>query len=67
MVVNELQPAVLELRPELQQVIDEVRAAGAMAAAVTGSGPTVFGVFSGRAAAERAASQIPGGVAVSPL
>jgi 4-diphosphocytidyl-2-C-methyl-D-erythritol kinase len=67
MVVNELQPAVLELRPELQQVIDEVRAAGAMAAAVTGSGPTVFGVFSGRAAAERAASQIAGGIAVSPL
>jgi 4-diphosphocytidyl-2-C-methyl-D-erythritol kinase len=67
MVVNELQPAVLELRPELEQVIDEVRGAGALAAAVTGSGPTVFGVFPDRAAAERAAAKIPGGIAVSPL
>ena len=67
MVVNELQPAVLELRPELQRVIDEVRGAGALASAVTGSGPTVFGVFADRAAAERAAAKIPGGIAVSPL
>jgi 4-diphosphocytidyl-2-C-methyl-D-erythritol kinase len=67
MVVNELQPAVLELRPELQQVIDEVRAAGALAAAVTGSGPTVFGVFPDRTAADEAAAKIPGGIAVSPL
>jgi 4-diphosphocytidyl-2-C-methyl-D-erythritol kinase len=67
MVVNELEPAVLELRPELQQVIEEVRAAGALAAAVTGSGPTVFGVFADRAAAEQASEKIPGGIAVSPL
>jgi 4-diphosphocytidyl-2-C-methyl-D-erythritol kinase len=67
MVVNELQPAVLELRPELQHVMDEVRSAGALAAAVTGSGPTVFGVFPDRAAAEQAAAKIPAGIAVSPL
>ena len=67
MVVNELQAAVLELRPELQQMIDDVRAAGALAAAVTGSGPTVFGVFADRASAERAVAKIPRGIAVSPL
>jgi 4-diphosphocytidyl-2-C-methyl-D-erythritol kinase len=67
MVVNELQPAVLELRPELAQVMQAVRDAGALAVAITGSGPTVFGVFSDRAAADRAAVLVPGSIAVSPL
>jgi 4-diphosphocytidyl-2-C-methyl-D-erythritol kinase len=67
MVVNELEPSVLELRPELARVLADVRAAGALAAAVTGSGPTVFGVFSDRAEAERAAAGIPGSMAASPL
>src|SRR3954451_3106277 len=42
---NDLQPATLRLRPELERVIEELRAAGALGAQVSGSGPTVFGVF----------------------
>jgi 4-diphosphocytidyl-2C-methyl-D-erythritol kinase len=35
-------------------------AAGALGAAVSGSGPTCFGLFRDRAVAERAAEQLPG-------
>lgn len=67
MVANELEPAVLELRPELAGTLAAVRAAGALAAAISGSGPTVFGVFGDRAAAEAAAGRIPGSIPASPL
>ena len=67
MLVNELEPAVLELRPELAATLDAVREAGALAAAVSGSGPTVFGVFGDRAAAERAAGLVPGSIPASPI
>ncbi len=67
MLVNELEPAVLELRPELASTLDAVRAAGALAAAVSGSGPTVFGVFADRPAADRAAAGLAGGIAASPI
>jgi 4-diphosphocytidyl-2-C-methyl-D-erythritol kinase len=67
MVVNELQPAVLDLRPELAGPLAALHEAGALATAVSGSGPTVFGVFEGRDEAARAASSIPGGTAAAPL
>ena len=67
MVVNDLEPTVLELRPELAEALDALRAAGALAAAVSGSGPTVFGVFASPAEAERAASLLPGSIAAAPL
>jgi 4-diphosphocytidyl-2-C-methyl-D-erythritol kinase len=57
-IANDLQPAALSLRPELAEPIDQLRAAGALAAQVTGSGPTTFGLFADRAAAERAAAAI---------
>jgi 4-diphosphocytidyl-2-C-methyl-D-erythritol kinase len=38
---NDLQPAALSLRPGLQPVLDTGRAAGALGALVSGSGPTV--------------------------
>jgi 4-diphosphocytidyl-2-C-methyl-D-erythritol kinase len=57
---NDLQPATLHLRPELSQAIDALRRAGALGAQVSGSGPTVFGVFADRDAAEAANAQIPG-------
>jgi 4-diphosphocytidyl-2-C-methyl-D-erythritol kinase len=53
---SDLEPAVLSLRPELARTIEAMRTHGALAAQVTGSGPTVFGVFADRSAAERAAS-----------
>ena len=52
---NDLQPAALSLRPELEAGPAALRRAGALAAQVSGSGPTVFGVFADRSAAEVAA------------
>ena len=57
---NDLQPAAVSLRPGLTETIDALRGAGALSALVTGSGPTVFGVFADRDAAERAAARLPG-------
>jgi 4-diphosphocytidyl-2-C-methyl-D-erythritol kinase len=56
---NDLEPATLHLRPELEHVIDRLKDAGALGAQVSGSGPTVFGVFADRQAAERASAEIP--------
>jgi 4-diphosphocytidyl-2-C-methyl-D-erythritol kinase len=57
---NDLQRATLRLRPELTGAIDSLLAAGALGAQVSGSGPTVFGLFPDEAAAAAAAEQIPG-------
>jgi len=57
-VENDLAPAALSLRPELRAPLDALRGAGALAAAVTGSGPTVFGVFRDEGAAARAAASL---------
>ena len=62
---NDLQPAALALRPELAGVLDELRSAGAMAALVSGSGPTCFGLFTDLAAAGAAAEAVPGALAVA--
>lgn len=59
---NDLQPAALSLRPELAGVLAALRDAGALAAQVTGSGPTAFGLFADRPAAERAAAGLPGAI-----
>ena len=57
---NDLQPAALSLRPELRERLDALAAAGAFGAAVSGSGPTCFGLFPDRSSAETAASELPG-------
>jgi 4-diphosphocytidyl-2-C-methyl-D-erythritol kinase len=54
---NDLQLAAVSLRPELQVTLDEI---GGLASLVSGSGPTVFGLFAGREGAEEAAARIPG-------
>jgi 4-diphosphocytidyl-2-C-methyl-D-erythritol kinase len=56
---NDLQPATLRFRPELAETIDALRELGALGAQVSGSGPTVFGVFADATAAARAAEQLP--------
>jgi 4-diphosphocytidyl-2-C-methyl-D-erythritol kinase len=56
---NDLQPATLRLRPELQGVIDQLHGAGAVGAQVSGSGPTVFGLFADAATADAAAAEFP--------
>lgn len=57
---NDLEPAALSLRPELTEPIAALRDAGALAAQVSGSGPTTFGLFADRLAAQRAAATIDG-------
>lgn len=54
---NDLHDVALSLRPELG---DTIAAVGGLGAQVSGSGPTVFGVFEDQVAAEKAAAEIPG-------
>jgi 4-diphosphocytidyl-2-C-methyl-D-erythritol kinase len=61
---NDLQPATLLLRPELSHTLGALRSAGALAAAVSGSGPTCFGLFADRSTAERAGAALPGSLSV---
>jgi 4-diphosphocytidyl-2-C-methyl-D-erythritol kinase len=69
--VNDLQAAALELCPQIAPVLEDVLAAGAQTALVSGSGPTVFGLFAtpadARAAVVRLAERRPGAVAVEPV
>jgi 4-diphosphocytidyl-2-C-methyl-D-erythritol kinase len=51
LVANDLEPSVVARRPKVGELIDQLRGAGALAAAMTGSGAAVFGVFAGEAAA----------------
>jgi 4-diphosphocytidyl-2-C-methyl-D-erythritol kinase len=64
-VENDLEPAALSLRPELEAGLRALRGAGALAAALSGSGPTAFGLFPDGDAARWAASSIPGALAVA--
>jgi 4-diphosphocytidyl-2-C-methyl-D-erythritol kinase len=57
---NDLQPAALSLRPGLTKTLERLRHEGAFGAAVSGSGPTCFGLFDDPAAAESAAASIDG-------
>jgi 4-diphosphocytidyl-2-C-methyl-D-erythritol kinase len=54
MLVNDLQPAALALAPEIEEALDAARAAGADVAMVSGSGPTVLGLFLGPDGPKRA-------------
>jgi 4-diphosphocytidyl-2-C-methyl-D-erythritol kinase len=59
-VENDLERAALSLRPQLAERLDGLRGTGALCAAVSGSGPTCFGLFADSGAAERAAASLPG-------
>jgi len=52
--LNDLGPAAADLEPAVSAGLDEARAAGADQAFVTGSGPTVVGLFAGPDGPERA-------------
>lgn len=58
LLVNDLEPATLALRPEVGDALAALREAGAAVALVAGSGPTAFGLFADRGDAERAASSL---------
>jgi 4-diphosphocytidyl-2-C-methyl-D-erythritol kinase len=55
---NDLEAAAVALRPELVHVREALLRRSALAARVTGSGPTVFGVYADRGAAEAAAGDL---------
>jgi 4-diphosphocytidyl-2-C-methyl-D-erythritol kinase len=65
--VNELQPAALSLRPELHDTLARVTDAGADVAMVSGSGPTVLGLFHDIHAAKAARAHFPGSKVAKPV
>jgi len=56
---NDLEAAALSLRPELADGLAALERLGALTARVTGSGPTLFGVFASAGEAEDAARELP--------
>ena len=64
---NDLEPAALHLRPALSSELAALRSAGALAARVTGSGPTTFGVFPDRQTADQAATALSSKSVVTAL
>ena len=58
--VNDLEAAIARQHPEIDQMRAALRRAGALAAAMTGSGSTVFGLFQRRTDAEAAVVSLGG-------
>jgi 4-diphosphocytidyl-2-C-methyl-D-erythritol kinase len=58
LLVNDLEPAALSLRPDVGEALEALRAAGAPQAILSGSGPTAVGLFPDLAAAKAAAETI---------
>jgi 4-diphosphocytidyl-2-C-methyl-D-erythritol kinase len=56
LLVNDLEPAALSLRPDIGEALAALRAAGAPVAILSGSGPTAVGLFPDLAAAREAAA-----------
>jgi len=58
LLVNDLEPAALSLKPEIGLRKQRLEEAGAGFTGMTGTGPTVFGIFPERATAEEAAASL---------
>jgi 4-diphosphocytidyl-2-C-methyl-D-erythritol kinase len=58
LLVNDLQPAALALRPEIEDSLAALREQGAAVALITGSGPTAFGLFQDSERASAAADAL---------
>lgn len=58
LLVNDLEPAALSLRPDIGDALEALRTAGAPQAILSGSGPTAAGIFPNLAAAEAAAANL---------
>jgi 4-diphosphocytidyl-2-C-methyl-D-erythritol kinase len=69
--INDLQPAAISLRPEIESALSALELAGAAHAMVTGSGPTAFGLYptvdEAVAAAKTLSESFPSAVATAPL
>lgn len=55
---NDLEPAATHLCPSVARLREQLGAAGARASGMSGSGPTVFGLFDSPADAEKALSEL---------
>ncbi len=73
LLVNDLAPAAIALEPSIEDALGEARAAGADLAMVSGSGPTVLGLYLGsdgparaRAAADALAARRPSPLVATP-
>lgn len=55
---NVLESVTIPMHPVIEQIKDEMKSAGALNAMMSGSGPTVFGLFENRAAARDAQRRI---------
>ena len=71
---NDLETAARSLCPPIGDALADVRAAGAVRVMVSGSGPTIFGIFPGAAGVEHARAAArdlqrrhPGSVAAAPV
>ncbi len=58
LLVNDLEPAALSLRPDVGEALEALREAGAPVAILSGSGPTAVGLFPDLAAARAAAERL---------
>lgn len=64
LLVNDLEPAAISLRPSIADALASLREAGAPYAAMTGAGSTVFGLFPDLDSAHLAAARIAGSDAI---
>jgi 4-diphosphocytidyl-2-C-methyl-D-erythritol kinase len=64
LLVNDLEPAALSLRPDAGEALDTLRDAGAPLVLLTGSGPTAVGLFPALARAKSAAAKLDRGDAI---
>jgi 4-diphosphocytidyl-2-C-methyl-D-erythritol kinase len=64
LLVNDLEPAALSLRPDIGEALDALREAGAPVAILSGSGPTAVGLFPDLAAAKAAADRLDSAEAI---
>jgi 4-diphosphocytidyl-2-C-methyl-D-erythritol kinase len=58
LIVNDLEPAAVSLRPDIGDALDALRGTGAPAVFLSGSGPTTVALFPTLAEAERAAESL---------
>ena len=58
LLVNDLEPAAVSLRPDIGDALDALRGTGAPAVFLSGSGPTVVGLFSSLVEAEKASDSL---------
>jgi 4-diphosphocytidyl-2-C-methyl-D-erythritol kinase len=58
LIVNDLEPAAISLRPDIGDALEALRTTGAPAVFLSGSGPTAVALFSSISEAERAASKL---------